>query len=368
MNPSKQINNEQDEYIKKAFKKDLFINELIFTDYASELQYSKLKVKKFTSFQRIIIPLILLSLITVTALCVYFALPDNSQKQPSFSTANTINENTYVENKIENVTNIESNQIENTSIKNENKITNKLSNKVTNKTNTNTNSNTNTASQNTNKVKTNTSSSTNEITGVNITKNNDKDFSEIDIEEVTNFINICSVGIERISFDSENLESNTILLLIAKEFFDTNSNKSSLEINSNYAPTAKNMHKFLTEFTGKDYTKTEYIRAFNNYIAYTSTSKSYTYGRDASIITDEEYTASNVEITNEFNDIYTATANVTRKVNDEKTNYEVTFTFSINEDFKYQKYCLKSLNVKNLSFYPDNTIHLVDIDPESEEN
>ena len=188
------------------------------------------------------------------------------------------------------------------------------------------------------------------------------DFTDgLDTEELREFMEKYSVGIQRISFDEENLESNTILLFIAKQYFDSNANKSSLEVTTNYAPTLKNIHTFLTELTGRDYSNIEYIPSYSNYIGYVKASKTYIFGKDYNNIKRENYSCSNLSIIEEKNGLYTATADVTRTIDKEITNYEITFTFTINEHFTYEKYCIKSLKVKNTSFYPDNTIHLVDI-------
>lgn len=195
------------------------------------------------------------------------------------------------------------------------------------------------------------------------------DFTDgLDTEELRKFMEMYSVGIQRISFDEENLESNTILLFIAKQYFDSNTNKSSLEINTNYAATVENVHKFLSELTGKDYSNVEYIPSYANYIGYISSSKSYIFGSDYNNIKREIYNCSDLSIINEDNGLYTATAKVSRTIDKEVTNYELTFTFTINQNFTYAKYCIKSLKIKNTSFYPDNTIHLIDnVQEETEE-
>lgn len=193
------------------------------------------------------------------------------------------------------------------------------------------------------------------------------DFTDdLDLNEVKNLMENYAVGIQRISFEEENLESNTILLFIAKQYFDSNSNKSSLEIDTNYAPSATNIHKYLSELTGKDYSNIEYIQSYGNYIGYAANSKSYIFGNDYNYITRESYRCSDISIVNEENGLYTATTDITRTLENQDTNYEVTFTFTINSNYTYEKYCIKSLKVKNTSFYPDNTVHFVE--DELEEN
>lgn len=182
----------------------------------------------------------------------------------------------------------------------------------------------------------------------------------LDTDELKDFIEKYSVGIQRISFDEENLESNTILLFIAKQYFDSNTNKSSLDVNTQYASTVQNIHTFLSELTGKDYSNVKYIPSYANYIGYLSSSNSYVFGQDYNNIKKEVYNCSNLSILDEENGLYTAKADVSRTIDDEITNYEITFTFTINQKYTYAKYCIKSLKIKNTSFYPDNTIHLVD--------
>lgn len=238
----------------------------------------------------------------------------------------------------------------------------------------NNNTNSTLSLENLNNVQNNANTIFNEINEQNISNNSADisntnsivvDFTDgLDTEELRKFMESYSVGIQRISFEEENLESNTILLFIAKQYFDSNTNKSSLEINTNYAPTVKNIHKFLSELTGKDYSNIEYLPSYANYIGYLSSSKSYEFGSDYTNIKREIYTCSDLSIIDESNGLYTAKANVSRTIDKEITNYEITFTFTINEQFTYQKYCIKSLKIKNTSFYPDNTIHLVDTSSE----
>ncbi len=191
---------------------------------------------------------------------------------------------------------------------------------------------------------------------------------DINMDELKEFFERYSLGIQRISFDEENLESNTILLFIAKEYFDTNSNKNSLNVDTNYAPTLENIHKYLTELTGKDYSNIKYLKSYNNYIGYASSSNSYIYGKDYELITREKYKCTEATITNDDNGLYTAVAKVTRTLNKQDTNYELTFTFTLNSGYTYEKYCVKSLKVKNTSFYPDNTIHFIPNSVEEDEN
>ena len=191
------------------------------------------------------------------------------------------------------------------------------------------------------------------------TNDNNISETEIDLNELKTLIEQYAVGIERIDYQYENLESNTILLFIAKRFFDTNSSKSSLNIDTKYASTAENFHKYLSELTGKKYKNIEYINSYSNYIGYSKINKSYVLGKDSSIITDEEYVCTAIEVIDKKDDLYTAKAIIRRTANDVKTIYQVTFTFKLNTEYEYQKYQITNLNAVNSSFYPDNTVHLI---------
>lgn len=186
--------------------------------------------------------------------------------------------------------------------------------------------------------------------------------SEPDIDELKKFMNTYSVGIQRISNKTENLESNTILLYLAKQFFNSTSVKNtSLEVDTTYASTVQNIHTYLSELTENDYTNTEYIRSFKNYIAYSSGTNSYVYGKDISILRKEKYECTQLVLTDEDNGTYTAKGQVTRQLDDVTTSYDITLTFKINKNYKYQKYKILSLKTANKSFYPDNTVHLVEV-------
>ena len=202
----------------------------------------------------------------------------------------------------------------------------------------------------------------NESTIIDITPEIDEDTlknDEIDLDELKTLIEQYAVGIERIDYQFENLESNTILLFIAKRFFDTNSSKSSLDIDTKYASTATNFHKYLTELTGKKYKDVEFINSYTNYIGYSKTNKAYVLGKDSSLITSEDYVCTAIEVIKKENDLYTARAIIRRTANDIKTVYQVTFNFKLNKDYEYQKYQITALNAINSSFYPDNTVHLI---------
>ena len=200
----------------------------------------------------------------------------------------------------------------------------------------------NTQNQTTNTTIQNKSNSTEDSIVVNLNE-------DVNIDELKEFFQKYSLGIQRISFDSK-------------------SNKSSLNVDTNYAATLENVHKYLSELTGKDYSNVEYIKSYKNYIAYSSNSNSYIYGKDYELITREKYKCTDVLITDTSNGMYTAVAHVTRTLNKQNTNFELTFTFTFISGYSYEQFCVKSLKVKNTSFYPDNTVHFVENPVEEDGN
>ena len=213
----------------------------------------------------------------------------------------------------------------------------------------------------------NTTNTIQNVTSVNLSNTVESNSTEeiddtgVNINELKKLMESYAIGIHRISYSGENLESNTILLLLAKQYFDTNSNKkNSLKVDSKYATTVENMHKYLTELTGNNYNNIEYLSSYKNYIGYASSNRAYVYGKDISELKNEEYECPKLELTNEENGIYTAKGEVIRIKDNVETVYDISLKFQINENYTYQKYQIVSLKTANKSFYPDNTVHLVE--------
>lgn len=326
------LHQEQDEFIKKTLQEDKIVNQPILDNFATYIENSNIKVKKKSSPVKAIIFILLLVIIFI---CIYLEFEKkvftNIFNSNSNNTHAIIDTNTSIQDEVSNITNTQ--------------ILNNVSNEISNSSKNNTIDNNVIVA---------------DLTPNNNSNSSNSNSSNFDLDELKSLVESYSVGIQRITPDKETLESNTILLFIAKEFFDSSSPKASLKVDTKYAATLENMHTYLKELTGKNYSNTDYISSYKNYIGYSVATKSYIFGKDSSIITNEKYECSDLEITDESNGLYTATASVTRTVDDVKTNYEVTITFMINSNYTYQKFNVKSLKAKNTSFYPDNTVHLVD--------
>lgn len=335
MNNFDNLHKEQDEFIKNTLKQDKIVSQPVLDEFTTYMENSNIKVKKYTHKQKniFIFTIIILLLLVIVISFSLLNKPYCTSEKPITNalSSNTNNNKNRIKDEVSNNTINENNTL---NITEENKVKN--NNSIIVESNSNT-------------------TSTNTIVS-NITQNSDDLKNLRELEEL---IERYSIGINRISYDNETLESNTILLLIAKEYFDSHSSKSSLKVDTTYAATLENMHKYLTELTENDYSNIPYISAYSNYIGYSNTSKTYLLGKDYNTITKEKYECSDLEITNNENGLYTAKANITRTLDKENTKYEITVTFKINKDYTYEKFNIKSLKARNTSFYNDNTVHLV---------
>lgn len=349
MNNFDKLHQEQDEFIKQTFQEDKVVSQPVLNDFTNYIEHSNIKVKKYTYKQKKLIIILFILLILSVGFNLYLTFKPEDFGNINLSLSNK--KQTVTENKVLN------NTISDTQSKTENKQENKIVEE---------NDKYNTAvitSKPENTIE-NTVSQNSLISGSSI------DTTGIDKQELKELIEDYSYAIERVSYSEDSLESNTILLVIAKKYFDTNSAKdSSLNINTKYAQTTKNVHTYLNELTGKDFSSVNYIPSYNNYVGYAQSNKAYVPGKDYPVISKEKYECTDLKFTENNNGNYTAETVIIRTVDKVETNYKVTFTFKVNEDYTYQKYCITSLKSKNTSFYPDNTLHFVDVtNVEEDEN
>lgn len=357
MDGFEKLHKQQDDFIKKTLQEDKIVSQPIFDSFTAYMDQANIKVKKYSYKQQKIIIFLLLLLLISVGLNVYLGIvkqtpititnisePAESNEEKDEEAENTINENIVEENNmavpIENeVTDEKVETVENVVIDEKLESTE-------------------------NKVNTNTSvevSKNDEIQEPVNTTITPAIFTDIDTNEVEDFVNQFAIGINKLNLqDTTNLESNTILLYIAQQYFSNKSSTSnSLTVDTSYAASAENFHKFLSELTINDYSNIDYLKSYNNYIGYITRSKSYVYGNDYSVLAKEKYKCKDVTITNKENNIYTAEADVVRTYEGEESTYKVTFTFKVNSNYKYQKYKLLSLKSKITSGAVDNAIHLV---------
>lgn len=195
---------------------------------------------------------------------------------------------------------------------------------------------------------------------------------EILKDELTNYC----MTIGRFGDDADDLEKNTIMLLMANNFFNSKvSTNKGLNISSNnqYAMTAKNVHLFIKEFTGVSVDK--YLNSYVNYMKYNDTSKFYSSGEKSTELKQEQYEISNLAIISNLNEEYVLTADIHRKsitTVEEKykapreeeieANYTLNATVTPNENYTYVPYLIKKFEAILNTGEQDNINRLVDIE------
>lgn len=351
-----------DESIKTIFKSDTSFGKTVFNNFSKYFYSANIEQQKYSYKQKNIFILIIVILLLITFSYILKVIPPKENANSNVTFKNT--------------TNIEKINKGSFNPKFENTENNKISNKPTTileslnevtVNNSTSNAQTSISNKNQNKVTNTTPHTPIKTTTTNTTSNTQVSNSPFEESDLEVFIENYAIGIERISYEEETLESNTILLYIAEQYFSTKSNKSSLNIDTTYATTSTNIHKYLSEITNTDYTKVDRIKAYNNYIRYSASSKSYLYGTDYSILVKENYDCYDLSILDKTDDIYTAQAKVTRTLDNQQTNYDISFTFKLNTNYTYEKFKILSLKAKNTSFTTDNTVHFVDIPTEEDE-
>lgn len=341
MDGLKKLHQEQDDFIKKTFQADKLVSQPVFDNFSVYMEQSKIKVKKYTYKQQKIIILLLLLLIISVGFNIYLGVVKQTPISITtiFNQASTDDKDVPKENG------------KGTLVVDEDKLDELVSDKT---------------------EETPVKDSNTTIEQPVVTPEPEPEpvinttitptvFTDVDTKEVAEFVDQIAIGINRLSLEEETLESNTILLYIAQQYFTSKSNKSStLEIDTTYASSVENIHKFLSELTIKDYSTVNKISSYNNYIGYTARSKSYVYGADYATLSKEKYECTDVTVSNKEDNIYTATAKVTRTLDSVKSTYDVTFTFKVNNNYKYQKYKILSIDAVNTSDLVDTTIHFVE--------
>lgn len=351
MDNFKQLHDQQDNFIKKTFQDDKLIDQPIFDSFTSYMDQTNIKIKKYSYKQQKFIIFLLILLLLSVGLNVYLAVVKHTPITITniFEKAETRQEisKEHDDNIIQNIveTDKDQNTLTSETVISENNTENVFENKVI----------VDTASTNTV-----IEESKEEKEPINTTLT-PAIFTDVNTDEVEDFVDQFAIGINKIKLqDTNNLESNTLLLYIAQQYFTAQSSKvTSLNVDTTYASSVENFHKFLSEFTITDFSTVDYLKSYNNYIGYASRSNSYLYGKDYSVISKEKYKCNDVTITAKDDNTYTAEADVTRTYEGTNTTYKVTFSFKVNSNYKYQKYKLLSYKAKITSGPIDNVIHLV---------
>ena len=191
---------------------------------------------------------------------------------------------------------------------------------------------------------------------------NEEDVDMIpDEEEIKELLINYSSGINRIDNNIYNLENNTLLIYIAKNFFDSK-NSSSLDIDTKYSSTKDNIHKYLSELTTTDYSNSEPLSTYTNFVRYSDRNGFYLVGNDIDQLKKEKFTISDLTYEENGDGTYSGSATILRSIQKEGdrelTHYKIDFKFSINERYTYSKYKILDFSAANKDYFPDNTYHI----------
>lgn len=174
--------------------------------------------------------------------------------------------------------------------------------------------------------------------------------------------------------DANDLEKNTIILLIANDFFNNKVTKNAgLEISSNnkYAMTESNVHLFIKELTGVQLEKP--LASYVNYMKYNANSKFYSSAEKSTELKDEKYEISNLNVVSSENNEYTLEGNLHRtskvKMTDRtktweepiEADYSLNITIAKNEEYTYLPYLIKEYKAELKPGQEDNINRLVGI-------
>ena len=269
-NAEQKIDSSFDEYIKNTVSKDEFFDIYTQDEINRYINKSTIKVMKYTYKQRKLIAVLIILLIVSVGYNIYQAF--------------------FKENTVDTVTPTSTQTVETekeTPVKNEVKKDKdkeeEKENKVKEEVVENTVEVENTTVENTVEIS-NTIANT---ASANLVKRDIVVSKDVDLNELEAYLqNYYCVGLNRINYEEDTLESNTALLLIAYKYFSQISAKNMTSPDISYAQTTENYHKYLSELTGKDYSRYTSIRSYTNVIGYLGSSKSYAPGDNISVFDD----------------------------------------------------------------------------------
>lgn len=221
----------------------------------------------------------------------------------------------------------------------------------------------------------------NPITPANETEDN-KSSNTINEASIKEELTEYAITIGRYGSDASDLEKNTILLLIANDFFNNNvSINKGLEISSNgkYAMTGNNVHKFVKELVGLDVNG--HLNSYTNYMKYNENSKFYSAGTDSTKLKDEKYEITSMNVTEgDTAGEYKVIGNINKKskveiqeksnirVENIDVNYSFEATLTENKNYTYVQYQIKDFVTELNAGDNDNIIRLVGIAEQAQTN
>jgi len=341
-------NNEKDEFIRKVLSNDKVMasGEEAKNRVKKEIDVSKIKLKKYTFGERRFIKLLGVLLVVSLVSNAYLIKNRNAKLNETANNEPEIVKSVMVKDNLENKVN--------------NEITSEVNNETENTTIENVTPNTITVP----KVE--------EVT----TPIQD---TELDEEVLKEELERYSVSIGRFTEDADQLEKNTILLLIANDFFNNKVSENtglSISAGSKYAMTADNVHLYLKELTGLEVEN--FLNSYVNYMKYNEKSKFYSSGPNSTDLKDEKYNISNMQVIPSSNSEYVIKGDLERESIVEykektktweeeiKAQYSFEATIILNKNYTYTPYYIKDFKAELKPEQVDNIDRLVDIEVQEE--
>jgi hypothetical protein len=337
-------NNEKDNFIRKTLQSDRIMagGDEIGEKVKKDLDISKIKLKKYTFGERRFMRFLCLVLFVSVASNIYLL---NNKRNNVYITSNEYPAD---------IVTIKDDIIEDNNIEQENVV----------------------AMENTtNEDAINNIENTEVVVSENIVAE-PVDNTKIDEELLKDELTRYALTIGRFDDDNDALEKNTILLLIANGYFNTKvSQNTGLEISSSneYAMTVNNVNLFIEELTGNKVNT--FLNSYANYIKYNEASKSYASGTKSASLNTEQYELSNLQVSPSSNaDEYIIKGNINRKsqaevtenkktvIKDMDANYDLEAVISLNNNYSYVPYLIKSYKAVLKEGEEDIVIRLADLE------
>lgn len=181
-------------------------------------------------------------------------------------------------------------------------------------------------------------------------------------EELANY----AITIGRFEGKFDTLEENTILLLMVSNNFSSQEKNQGLdEMSTKHALTKENVHLFIQEISGLEVT--EYLKSYSNYIGYTEFSNAYVFGTDANVLNNEKYKVLDLKLDSKDSSGYNISGTIQKNVEQAESIYEFKATVTINNEYTYVPYQIKSFTAKLKAGSTDDVTRLVDHVEEVEE-
>lgn len=346
-------NSEKDEFIKKRFAEDKLMvsREQVGVQIKSDIDTSKIRIRKHTYLERYLIVLLVLLLIISIFCNVYLFQTRHNSSGLANNGLNGENGEYIPQNIFSDVTTdiekvIENREPDMVIVDDNDKETDEI-----------------------------VIEDTQETPIVQTEVKDNPSAHEIDEEAIKSELTEYAITIGRCGSDASELEKNTILLLVADDYFNNKvSTNKGLELSSNgkFSMTSKNVHKFLEELLGLEVN--DHLDSYVNYMKYNVNSKFYSAGTESTKLKEEKYEITSIKVTeSDIAGEYKAIGNINKKsqveikdrtntrIEDIEANYSFEATLVENTNYTYVKYKIKDFVTELRAGEQDNITRLVGI-------